>query len=114
MRSAIGIYAVLAFSVSQRTGELGVRMAIGAGRKQIVGLVMRHGARLTTLGLAIGISLSLLLGEIGKSQLFGVLPHDPLTFVVVPLFLAVIALLACWLPANRAARIDPLVALRHA
>ncbi len=112
--SAIGIYAVLAFAVSQRTGELGVRMAIGAGRRQIVRLVLRHGARLIAIGLLIGLALSLLLGEIGRTQLFGVQPYDPLTFVLVPLFLAAVALFACWLPAARASRIDPLVALRHA
>lgn len=111
--SAIGIYAVLAFSVSQRTGELGVRMAIGAGRREILGLVLGHGARLVAVGLGIGIGLALLLGQLAKTQLFGVAPWDPLTFLVVPLLLALIALLACWLPARRASRIDPLVALRY-
>ncbi|MGQ0800587.1 MAG: ABC transporter permease [Pseudomarimonas sp.] len=111
--SAIGIYAVLAFAVSQRTGELGVRMAIGAGQRQIIGLVIRHGARLTLLGLAIGVVLALLFGQLGRAQLFGVAAYDPLTFVIVPVFLAAVALFACWLPASRAARIDPLVALRH-
>jgi len=111
--SAIGIYAVLAFSVSQRTGELGVRMAIGAGSGQILSLVMKHGAALTAAGLGIGLLLAVLLGQLARSQLFGVTPYDPLTFLLVPPVLAVIALLACWLPARRAARIDPLVALRH-
>ncbi|MCK7593536.1 ABC transporter permease [Pseudomarimonas salicorniae] len=111
--SAIGIYAVLAFSVSQRTGELGVRMAIGAGRREILGLVLGHGARLVAIGLGIGVGLALMLGQLAKAQLFGVAPWDPLTFVAVPPLLAAIALLACWLPARRAARIDPLVALRY-
>ena len=111
--SAIGISAVLAFSVSQRTGELGVRMLIGAGQRQIIGLVLRHGARLTVLGLAIGVVLALLFGQLGRAQLFGVAAYDPLTFVCVPAFLAAVALFACWLPARRAAGIDPLVAFRH-
>jgi len=111
--SAIGIYAVLAFSVSQRTGELGVRMAIGAGKRQILALVLEHGARLTAIGLAIGLLLAMALGQLAKSQLFGVSPFDPLTFLLVPPLLAAIAMVACWLPARRAAGIDPLVALRH-
>jgi predicted permease len=111
--SAIGIYAVLAFSVSQRTGELGVRMAIGAGKREILGLVLRHGARLVAVGLGIGLVFAIGLGQVAKTQLFGVSPYDPLTFLVVPPLLAAIALVACWLPARRAARIDPLVALRY-
>lgn len=111
--SAIGIYAVLAFSVGQRTGELGVRMAIGAGRGQILGLVLRHGALLVAFGLAIGLLLALLLGQLARTQLFGVSPYDPLTFALVPPLLAAIALFACWLPARRAAGVDPMVALRH-
>lgn len=110
--SAIGIYAVLAFSVSQRTGELGVRMAIGAGRRQILALVMRHGVRLVAVGLAIGLLLALVLGQLAKAQLFGVAPWDPLTFALVPPLLAAIALIACWLPARRAAGVDPMNALR--
>ncbi len=110
--SAIGIYAVLAFSVSQRTGELGVRMAIGAGRRQILALVMRHGVRLVAVGLAIGLLLALGLGQLAKAQLFGVAPWDPLTFAAVPPLLAAIALIACWLPARRAAGVDPMNALR--
>ncbi len=111
--SAVGIYAVLAFTVGQRTGELGVRMAIGAGSGQILSLVLRHGAWLTLIGLGVGVLLALFLGQLAKSQLFGVSPHDPLTLLLAPPFLAAIALLACWLPARRASRIDPLVALRH-
>ncbi len=111
--SALGIYGVLAFGVSQRTGELGVRMAIGAGRQQIVALVLRQGAWLAGIGLAVGLLVGAALGQLAKSQLFGVTPYDPLTFAGVPLFLAAIALFAAWLPASRAARIDPQIALRH-
>lgn len=88
-------------------------MAIGAGSRQILALVLCHGLRLVAIGLGIGILLALLLGQAAKSQLFGVAPWDPLTFAIVPPLLALVALLACWWPAWRAARIDPLVALRH-
>lgn len=111
--SAIGIYGVLAYSVGQRTGELGVRMAIGAGRGQILGLILKHGAWLTGIGLGIGLVGAFAGGQAMRTQLFGVGGADPTIFVVVPLFLAAIALFSCWLPARRATRIDPLVALRH-
>ena len=111
--SAVGIYAVLAFIVGQRSGELGVRMAIGARRTQILALVLGQGTRLTVLGLGLGVLLAQGLGQLAKSQLFGVSPYDPLTLLVVPPLLGLIALIACWLPARRATRIDPLAALRH-
>ena len=111
--STIGIYAVLAFNVGQRTGELGVRMAIGAGRRHILNLVLQHGIRLIGIGLLLGLVSAALLGQFAKSQLFGVAALDPLTFIVVPLLLALVALMACWLPARRAASVDPMVALRH-
>ncbi len=111
--SAIGIYSVLAFNVSQRRGELGVRMAIGAGGREILGLVLKHGMRLVAVGVAIGLVMALVLGQLARSQLFGVSPHDPLTLLLVPPLLVAIALVACWLPARSAARTNPLVALRH-
>lgn len=110
--AAIGIYSVLAFSVGQRAGELGVRMAVGAGARQIQALVLGQGGRLAALGLGVGIVLALALGRFAEAQLFGVSARDPLTFLLVPLALAAIALLACWLPARRAARLDPMLALR--
>jgi predicted permease len=111
--AAIGIYGVLAYSVSQRIGELGVRMAIGAGTRDILGMVLGQGARLTAIGLVLGLVGAVVFGQIASSELFGVSAADPLTYVVVSLFLSGVALLACYLPARRAARTDPMVALRH-
>jgi putative ABC transport system permease protein len=111
--SAIGIYGVLAFSVASRTGELGVRMSIGANSADILRLVLVDGARLAGIGLAIGLLGSLALTQFIKTQLFGVGVVDPVTVIGVIAVLAATALLACWLPARRAAGIDPIEALRH-
>ncbi len=111
--SAIGIYGVLAYSVGQRTGELGVRMAIGAGRSHILGLILRHGAALTVIGLVLGLIGAFAGGQAMRSQLFGVSGADPAIFFVVTVFLAAIAMLSCYLPARRATRVNPLSALRH-
>jgi predicted permease len=110
--SAIGIYGVLAFSVASRTGELGVRMSVGANRSDILKLVLRDGARLTGTGLAIGLAGSLALSQLMKAQLFGIGAVDPITLVVAVAVLTATALLACYLPARRAARVDPIEALR--
>jgi len=111
--SAIGIYGVLAFSVASRTGELGVRMSIGAQRSHILRLVLADGARLAGIGLGIGLVGSLALSQLIKTQLFGVGVVDPLTLIGVVAVLAATALVACWLPARRASRVDPIEALRH-
>jgi predicted permease len=111
--SAIGIDGVLAFSVASRTGELGVRMSIGAQRGDIVRLVLVDGARLAGIGLGIGLVGSLALSQLIKTQLFGVDTIDPPTLVGVIALLAVTAFVACWLPARRASRVDPIEALRH-
>ena len=111
--SAIGIYGVLAFSVEQRTSELGVRLAIGAQRGDITRLVLHQGGRIAGIGLALGIVGSLVLTRFMQSQLFGVQSSDPVTLVTVVLVLGVVALLACWLPARRAARTSPMEALRY-
>jgi predicted permease len=111
--AAIGIYGVLAFAVGQRTGELGVRMAIGAGARHIRRLILEQGARLTAIGLGIGVIGAFLTARAGSTQLFGINAADPVTYLGVVVFLALVALIACWLPARRAARTDPLEALRH-
>ena len=111
--SAIGIYGVVAYSVSQRTQEIGIRMALGAQARDIMGLILGQTGRLVVLGLVIGIASAIASTRLLTSLLFEVGAQDPVTFVIVPLLLAAIAFLACWLPARRATKVDPLVALRH-
>jgi predicted permease len=111
--AAIGIYAVLAFGVQQRTGEIGLRMAIGADASRVRRDVLADGGRLIGIGLIVGLLTSVLVGFTLRSRLFGVNPVDPVSLAVVAVVLGFFALLACWLPAARAARLDPLVALRH-
>jgi putative ABC transport system permease protein len=111
--AALGIYGVMAHSVAQRTHEIGVRMAVGARARDVVGLVLREGARMAALGGALGLLAALGLTRLLESLLFGVSPTDPLSFASVVAFLSACALLGCWLPARRAARVDPVVALRY-
>jgi predicted permease len=110
--SSVGLYSVLAYAVTQRTGEIGIRMALGAQRGQVVGLVMRSGLRLVTFGLGLGLALAALAGYLIRSLLFDVRPVDPLLYGSVALLFGVIACFACLLPSLRASRIDPLEALR--
>jgi len=110
--SAIGIYGVLAYDVSQRTREIGIRGAIGASRSQIVGLVMRQGIVKTGVGLLVGLVSAVLLSRYMASMLFELKPTDPWAYVLVSLLLAAVAVAASYLPARRAARIDPIEALR--
>ena len=110
--AAIGLYGVISYGVAQRRGEIGVRVALGADRGSIVGLIVRQGMVLTAVGLAVGLGGALALSQLLRSLLFGVGAVDPVTFLAVPLVLAAAALLASYLPANRAAGTDPAVALR--
>ncbi len=110
--AAIGLYGVMSYTVTQRTRELGVRVALGAGPKQVLGMVIREGVRLAAVGLGIGLVAALAVSRVLRSMLFGVSTTDPVTFVAIPLLLLAVTLLACWLPARRAARVDPIVALR--
>ena len=110
--AAIGIYGVLAYTTRQRTHEIGVRMALGAEPRNVFALVLAQGARLAVSGIAIGLSASFVLTRALSSELFGVSATDPLTYAGVALLLCGVALLACYIPARRAMRVDPMVALR--
>jgi putative ABC transport system permease protein len=109
----IGVYGVISHLVGQRTHEIGVRMALGAQPGDVMRLVLGQGLRMAFLGELIGIAAALALTRLMASQLFGVSSHDALTFVVVGVLLTVVALLACYIPARRATRVDPLVALKY-
>ncbi|HEU0177893.1 MAG TPA: FtsX-like permease family protein [Blastocatellia bacterium] len=111
--AALGIYSVNAYAVAQRTQEIGIRMALGAQVRDVLHLILQRGLTLVLVGLALGILTSLAVTRWLKSLLFGVSGTDPLTFGGVTLLLLLIALLACYLPARRATKVDPLVALRH-
>ena len=110
--ACIGLYGLLAYNVTRRTSEIGIRMALGAQRGDIARPILREALLLATTGLAIGVPAALALAQLVKSQLYGVAPADPLTLIAGALLLLVIALLAAWIPARRAARVDPLEALR--
>ena len=110
---AVGLYGVIAYTVSQRTREIGVRMALGAQRESILALVVGGGMAIIGSGLAAGLAAALLLTRLLTSLLYGVRPYDPLTYAIVVPALAIVAFVACYLPAHRATRIEPMVALRY-
>jgi putative ABC transport system permease protein len=111
--AAVGIYGVMSYAVTQRTQEIGIRMALGAGEESITKMVLRNGAVLAVAGVALGLLLAFGLARLIASMLFQTSAADPPTFSVVPLLLLGVALLACYLPARRAARVDPMNALRY-
>jgi predicted permease len=111
--SAIGIYGLMHFVVVQRGNEIGVRMALGARYGDVLGIILRQGLRLAGIGVLIGIAAALAITRLLSTLLYGVTPTDPLTFAIAPVILLAVAALACWLPARRAARIDPVLALRQ-
>lgn len=111
--AAVGIYGVLSFIVTQRTPEIGVRLALGASPGEVTAMVLRQGMRFVAAGMTVGLVVALGTTRAMASMLYGIAATDPLTLVAVSLVLAAVAVLACWLPARRAARVDPMVALRH-
>ena len=111
--ACLGLYGILSHNVVRRTREIGIRMALGARAGSVLSVVVRQGMMLTVIGCAIGIALAMVLTRFVGSLLYGIAPIDPVTFIGVTLALLAVALLACYLPARRAARIDPMMALRY-
>jgi predicted permease len=111
--AAIGLYGVMSYSVSRRTREIGIRIALGSQLSAVHRLILRQGMLLTVIAMALGLPSAFAVAGLFSSFLYGIAPHDVMTFTVVPLFLAVVALVACWIPARRATRIDPQSALRY-
>jgi len=110
--ATIGIYGVMSYAVGQRTREIGIRMALGARGHEVMKLVIRQGMGLVLIGVTIGMAASLAVAQLLKSFLFGLSAADPMTFGMIPLLLAAVALLACYIPAQRATKVDPMTTLR--
>jgi predicted permease len=111
--AAVGLYGIMSYSVSRRTREIGIRIALGSPLGAVERLIVRQGMLLTAFAVALGLPAALIGAKFSSSFLYGVHPHDALTFLTVPLCLLGVALLACWIPARRAARVDPQTALRY-
>ena len=112
MLGVVGIYGVMSYVVTQRTGEIGVKLALGANPASVAGTIVRQGGIVTLAGIVVGLVTALALGRMIESLLYGVSARDPAVFAATTLLLLTVALLACWLPARRAARLSPLEALR--
>jgi ABC-type antimicrobial peptide transport system permease subunit len=110
--ATVGLYGLVSYSVSHRTREIGIRIAVGANMGSVVGLVLRQGVALTVLGVVLGVAAALAVTRFMASLLYGVQPYDLVTFVLGPAVLVIVSVLASWLPAHRAARMDPVGALR--
>jgi ABC-type antimicrobial peptide transport system permease subunit len=110
--AAVGLYGVMSYAVSRRTREIGIRMALGAHAGAVARLVVRQGMVLAAIAVLLGWPAAWMLSKLASSFLYGIQPHDMVTFIAVPIFLAFIALIACWLPARRAASVNPVEALR--
>jgi len=111
--AAIGIYGVTSYSVAQRTGEIGIRMALGAQRRDVLWLVLGKGARLSLFGVGLGLGGGYAIARLLESVLPTLPTRDPVTFIAITTTLVCVSLLACYLPARRATQVDPMVALRH-
>jgi ABC-type antimicrobial peptide transport system permease subunit len=111
--ASVGLYGVLSYSIARRTNEIGIRMALGAQRRTVLGMVLRETLVVVAVGIAIGVPVAFALTRLVSSKLYGLKATDPLTITVASLVLAAVAMLAGYLPARRASRVDPLIALRY-
>ena len=111
--AAIGTYGILSYAVTERRQEIGIRMALGASRKSVLGMVLKHGLVLAGVGLVLGLGASALLTRLLQAQLFNVRPIDPATMAAVAVFISIVAVIACLVPARRATGIDPMIVLRQ-
>ena len=111
--TVVGIYGIISYSVSHRTHEIGIRLALGALPIDILRMVIAHGLKIALLGIAIGLAAALMLTRLIRSLLYQVSATDPLTFIAMPMVIAVVAIAACYIPARRATRIDPMISLRY-